>query len=638
VKMRAMRCLSDNASFRVKGSGGQTYDTELYFEDVGLHLDCTCPHAQDGAFCKHMVAAALVWRKQLGGDDSEQNQPLAGKKSAPSATDSIAKSAQSPAQKRAATAADKRAALAQFLAIQPAGVLAERLLAAGEEDRALMTQLKSWHAQHLAALAPASKAKVKAWKEVLTELLKKRSDFYHWKNLGGYIRGADEAVNLLRDIAKNDVLQAREACFFAMRKLYAVGMHTDDSSGMLGDVMRNVEDVINQTLKKQPPLGKDAAAFGEAWHKLMTEDPWGIWTEETTLAAAGADVQAWANKKAAKDWQDWLTRAAAHDQAMATSLAQMDALKAKPKKTPEDRRAVTKAEREHSERFGSYANEVMSVRHDRWLLHSRYLKALERQEDIPGLYAFHQQCTQPQAHAEAYDWIRLIEWCNAHSREREMLQWTRAGLKAFPDDWRLKDLLLQCYERDGYEQEAFDIRLARVKDAPNVENYALALKSAKQAGKDVAQCRAALFDWAKEQETLRMQKPSLRFGWGHNAADHANLRDVSTRVAWLLCEKRVGEALALAQTADVIVSHELLDALAKAIQAEQPLVAGKLLLRIFDAKMPRASTPYDEELSLVKRIVPLLAQDERKPWLALLRAQWRAKRNFIAGLDKIEAH
>ena len=47
-----------NATFKVEGT--QTYSTELYFEDVGLHVDCTCPHAQDGHFCKHMVAAALT--------------------------------------------------------------------------------------------------------------------------------------------------------------------------------------------------------------------------------------------------------------------------------------------------------------------------------------------------------------------------------------------------------------------------------------------------------------------------------------------------------------------------------------------------------------------------------------------------
>jgi uncharacterized Zn finger protein len=55
-----------NATFEVEGT--QTYSTEVYFEDVGLHVDCTCPHAQNGDFCKHMVAAALLWRRHLGGE------------------------------------------------------------------------------------------------------------------------------------------------------------------------------------------------------------------------------------------------------------------------------------------------------------------------------------------------------------------------------------------------------------------------------------------------------------------------------------------------------------------------------------------------------------------------------------------
>jgi uncharacterized Zn finger protein len=624
-----------NASFRVKGSGRQTYDTELYFEDVGLHVDCSCAHAQQGDFCKHMVAAALVWRIHLQGDNSKQIWPFAGIESAPSAIDSVA-IASNPAEKRRSTAANKREALVQFLAAQPASILVERLLAAGEEDRALMSSLKSWHAQALAAQAPAGKAKARAWKEVLTELLKKRSDFYHWKNLGSYIRNADEAVRLLQEIAQQDALQGRDACFFAMRKLYAVGLHTDDSSGMLADVMREVEALILQTLQKVPPAGKDAAVFGEIWHDLMSQDPWGIWDEEAVLAAAGADVQAWADKKAAHDWADWLTNAAAHAQARSSSQEQIRELKAKPKKTPEDRRALTQAERAHTEQFGSYSKEGMGLRHGRWKQLRRHVQALERRQDMAELYALYQRCAQPEAWAEAHDWIELIEWCNAHGREGEMLAWVQAGLKDFPDDHRLKDLLLACYERDGFDQEAFAIRIARVMKSPSVENYALALKAAEQAGKDVAQCRADLFAWIQEMETQTLHTPSPSYGWTKGTSPASSVRDASTRAAWLLHEQRVSEALALAQTAQVVIANNLLDAIAKQIQSEQPQVAGKLLLRIFDSKMRSASTPYTEEIALVQRIVPLLLMEERKPWLALLHGTWRAKRNFIAGLDKIK--
>jgi hypothetical protein len=471
---------------------------------------------------------------------------------------------------------------------------------------------------------------------VLTELLKNRSDFYDWKNLRSYIQNAGEAVQLLRNIAEQDALQAREACFFAMRKLYAVGEHSDDSDGMLSEVMDQVEELISQTLQDAPPQGKDAASFGEAWHQLMAQDPWGNWNEEATLAAAGADVQAWANQKAAQDWQDWLTSAAAYTQARTDSQAQIDLLKNKLKTTPTDRRMVALSERAHSERFSRHAREDSQLRYGRSKIHRRYEHALERQSDTAGLYALHQQSTQAQAWGQAHDWIALIEWCNANGRKDEMLRWVKAGLKDFSDDWRLKDLLLECYERDGFTEEAFSIRIARVMQTPNVENFALALKAAEMAGKDVAQCRADLFAWVQEMEVRKQRTPSAHPGWTKGTSAAPPVQDASTRAAWLLYENRLDEALALAQTAQIIMADALLDTIAKQIQSTQPEVAGKLLLRIFNSKMFSASSPYKEELTLVQRIMPLLPSEDRKPWLALLHGNWRAKRNFIAGLSKIK--
>ena len=67
-KVSMMRDGGGNATFEVDGT--QTYTTELSFADESLSMDCTCPHALEGAFCKHMVAAALYWRNELEG-----NQP-----------------------------------------------------------------------------------------------------------------------------------------------------------------------------------------------------------------------------------------------------------------------------------------------------------------------------------------------------------------------------------------------------------------------------------------------------------------------------------------------------------------------------------------------------------------------------------
>ena len=83
-----------NATFAVKGT--QLYSTELYFEDKGLHVDCDCPHGRDGHFCKHMVAAALFWRGQLGGEAGGEAAPAAAPKPG---REHAAKAAQTKARK-----------------------------------------------------------------------------------------------------------------------------------------------------------------------------------------------------------------------------------------------------------------------------------------------------------------------------------------------------------------------------------------------------------------------------------------------------------------------------------------------------------------------------------------------------------
>jgi uncharacterized Zn finger protein len=52
-------------SLRACVYGSQRYTTEVWIEDDALEGECDCPHADEGWFCKHQVAVALVWRKRL---------------------------------------------------------------------------------------------------------------------------------------------------------------------------------------------------------------------------------------------------------------------------------------------------------------------------------------------------------------------------------------------------------------------------------------------------------------------------------------------------------------------------------------------------------------------------------------------
>jgi uncharacterized Zn finger protein len=41
--------------------GGSEYSVSLWIKGDTLAYSCTCPHALEGAFCKHCVAAAMAW-------------------------------------------------------------------------------------------------------------------------------------------------------------------------------------------------------------------------------------------------------------------------------------------------------------------------------------------------------------------------------------------------------------------------------------------------------------------------------------------------------------------------------------------------------------------------------------------------
>ena len=59
---------------------------------------------------------------------------------------------------------------------------------------------------------------------------------------------------------------------------------------------------------------------------------------------------------------------------------------------------------------------------------------------------------------------------------------------------------------------------------------------------------------------------------------------------------------------------------------------GGLLRRVLAQSMLTATSPYGAELKLVEEICGLLDATRRLAWLASLRAEFKAKRNFVAGL------
>lgn len=570
-----------NATFTVKGT--QTYSTELYFEGVGLHVNCNCPHAVGGAFCKHMVAAGLYWRAKLAG-----NEPLAG--------DGASQESHRPtaSQKRQNMVAAKRQALKTFVFDQDALALANQLWSWAEDDRDLMAVLKSWRAQNMAVGEPDG------WKTAVAAILEKSRSFYTWGDSNVYARRAEAVFPLLEKITHASPAQGRAACAYALRKLYKVGEHADDSGGMIGDLMYGVQAALLKALKAEPP----PAAWLDEWFALMEADPWGLWSESAVLEAAGPAVQKRYRDRVAKDWQAYLK---AQDKSRALPAVEANATAA---------RAVYAA---------SFASDA-AWNPERSKLRTRYMDDLKRQGDSAALLDALSSNLEG-----AHEYGELIAYCETLGKTREALEYALKARKLYPNDWRTEKDLLRCYERDGWDAEALVIRRQRLEKQPSVENFAAALKSAEAAGQNLTQYHEALFQWAADRE---VQTEAPKSPWYRPLPANQG-RNVSTRVQWLLYEEKTSDALALAQAPHTCEAG-LLYEISQKIRTERPEQSLALLHRVFAYQMPRASTPYAEALHLVKEIAQMMAQPDRGHWLARMRAEYKAKRNFIKGLDALK--
>lgn len=550
-------------------------DADLLQQGVDpLFGECDCQHAQDGYFCKHQVALALTLRGKIGGAATQQSAEAQKKVAA--------------AAKRAQTQAANRNKLQEFLQSQSAAQLAQRMWQWAEQDRGLMADIKAWAAQAAAGSDP------KAMKTAISDMLK-ASGFLDWHGCRVYAQRAAKVLPLLEQAMAIDVVQARALCEHALMRLYKAVQEADDSSGLIGGIMAHVQALLLDTLRASPP----DAGWLDTWFALMEADPWGNWVEADVLEAAGQAVQAAYHRKVAADWHAYQAKEAERSKAQADPGA---------KATP---------------RASWDAHPWDYKRHT---LRQRYLTSLQRQGDVQAALDVMRNSAQ-----DANEHSQLVAFCETHQRYREALQFAQAATKLFPTDWRAEADLLRCYERDGWDEEALAIRQRQLEAAPRPEHFVAVLKAAKAAGKNVAAYREALYQWAEKKELE--PKPVSR--WVSPAeVQRSKARDVSVRVEWLMAEGLLQEALALVQ-APHPCGVTLLERLALKLPAEQQDVAATMLQRVFEADMPRAQTPYTEVLQLVLAISQRLPAAQRSQWLARLRAEYKAKRNFIKGLDAL---
>jgi hypothetical protein len=549
-RVRLLRDDGAGATFDVIGT--RTYRIELYFEDLGLHVDCTCPHAQEGSFCKHMVAAAVMWRQHLGGGEAPK----------PQAAPPDARSS-----KAAQTRAANRERLKAFVYAQPAVELANRLWKQAEIDSYLMKELRAWAASARANDHP------KALQEAVNELLAfSAKRIIYGREVWAWAERARQVEPLLRAAIERSPETARLVSERALRRVYAASQYADDSDGEIGAVMQMIIAIILDAVQRAPP----PAAWASRFLDLLDEDPIGIWDVDQVLELAGGSVATAFSARVAQRWDE---------------VDQKDA------KDPE---------RDHAR---ERARELM-------------LSDFRRRGDVAAGLDFMKRTAR--GLFEHADLIRTFEH---HGRHRDALQIAQAACKAFNDHPIVEDLLLEAYQRDGWDEEAFQIRQRRFAARPSVTNYQALLAAAEAAKKDIVAIRA----WAYAEAAASERAPSVPYRRGRaDSADRAR-RDVSATAAMLLHDGEVARALELVQPPNVC-DPRLLEAVAEHLPNSVDAAAFALLDRVLRAEMRHAQTPYTAALRAVSLALARLNSEQRKEYLGRLRLEFKAKRNFIAGL------
>jgi tryptophan 2,3-dioxygenase len=551
---------------RAQVQGTSMYITELVLRDQGLHSDCTCPHGEDGNFCKHQVALALTWLARLAGLEVDAD-PVAQKK------------AQTVA-KRSATMAAKAQSLRDFVHAQSTQALAERLLHWADHSPELRRDLRAWQAMTEAGgnLADTKKA--------FTALLAYRG-FLDWRACAAYARQAAQVLPLLHETLRSHPEAALSLAEHAYERLHSVMHHADDSGGHIGAL---ASEVLAQWLAALKAAGPRPAAFADRYLKLHDMDLFGGIDHAAVIHAMGPASTKRYGEVVRTRWEQ-------------------------AAEAEEHQRARSRERPRGRERY-------VSSRSDSGLFSARWrylehLRALRDTEEI--LHVLRATLYEPADH------VLLVNELEAQQRQREALEAAQAAYRDFPDIPQVVEQLLRCYDRDGWDAEALAVRRAWFNRFPSAQGFLDLLRCARAAKVDVDALRAELWgglETLEQAELARCEKmPGPR-------PDGPN---VSLRLEILLLEKRVDDALVLAQRPHR-ANHRLLERLALALPARQNGAAVELLQRVFDWRMARAQSPYSDVLDVVAKTLARMPRERGRAWVAQLRGQFKAKRNFIKGL------
>ncbi|MDO8413204.1 MAG: hypothetical protein Q7S51_05375 [Gallionellaceae bacterium] len=260
----------------------------------------------------------------------------------------------------------------------------------------------------------------------------------------------------------------------------------------------------------------------------------------------------------------------------------------------------------------------------RWRITHMMERIAELSGDVEALVA-----VKSRDLSSALRYLDIAEIYRKHRQRDQALEWAERGVKAFSNqtDSRLLDFLAEEYLRRKRNDEAMRLIWVQFAERPCLGNYQ---KLHQFAGK------ASLWPTFRQQALVHLDrlvgsqsgKRQSPYYFSHaGALVEIHLWEKNTEAAW--------EAASRGN-----ISDPLWLKLAIAREGNHPGDAVPIYRRLIETAVGHTNnSAYDEAIQLIKRLKPLLVRlnspADFGQYIALLRTQYKAKRNFMKLLDKL---
>ncbi len=445
-----------------------------------------------------------------------------------------------------------------------------------EKDSALRSHLSTQAARK------RTPADIKALKDTVRKSLAVRG-FVDYQGMRSLIQRAAPIVDLLAGLIQDgQAAQTVNLAEYAMRRALAIYENSDDSSGALGELLREIAGLHLKACRAATPPGPDLA---ESFFTFRLDDQWGFFPFDDYAPLLGDDGLITYRALAQKAWENVPTRSAA------ISPGKDDA--------------------------PSYGKHFTII---------RIMEELaEHDGDIDALVAIKSRdLTLP------YYFLEIAKYLAEAGRRDEALTWAESGRNAFPDrpDSRLTDFLADEYGRRGRHKEAIALTWKQFQQQPVLSSYQRLKTCAERTdtwdawrAKALAGLRENFLNAAKNDRSRRVWMP----------------RDHSPLVEIFLWEGDSDAALAEAKTGGC--GESLWFSIAQAREADHPEDAVAIYQARLDGIVKQANNHvYDQAAALITKLRKLMQrtkqEEEFTTWLDCVRVRHKAKRNFMRKLEK----